>query len=62
MYKMYQGFYIKLSLSTIYLILLVAIATSLFLFLYNSFNIDLGVKEAQGQTTKPIIIEIPTGA
>jgi plastocyanin len=32
-----------------------------FLFLYNSFNIDLGVK-AQGQITKPITIEIPTGA
>jgi len=29
--------------------------------LYNSFNIDLGVK-AQGQITKPITIEIPTVA
>src|SRR4051812_23694629 len=56
---MYQEFCTKPSLSTIYLILLTAVIASL--FLYNPFNIDLGVK-AQGQITKPITIEIPSGA
>jgi glucose dehydrogenase/plastocyanin len=56
---MYQKFYTELSFSTICFPLLIAIVTSL--FLYNFFSIDLGVK-AQGQTTKPITIEIPAGA
>ena len=50
-------FFIKSSFRTIYL--LTAIVT--FLFLYNSVSIDPGVK-AQGQSTKPITIEIPRGA
>ena len=57
---MYLYFSTKPSLCAIHLTLLTAIATSLFLF--NPFNIDLGVKDAQGQITKPIIIQIPTGA
>ena len=54
---MYQNFFTKSSLSTIYLLTAIII----FLFLYNSASIDLGLK-AQGQTTIPLTIEIPKGA
>jgi hypothetical protein len=56
---LYQKSHTIYSLDTRLLILLITLATCL--FLYNSFNVDLGVN-AQGQSAKPITIEIPKGA
>ena len=50
----------NLPLDTLRLISLIVIVASLFLFGYHD-NTDLEVK-AQGQSTKPITIEIPRGA